>query len=130
MSNEDFFFIARSVINYLKLKGSWGQSGNIGIGTNYAIGRYEVQGAYTAQTPYQGETGFLLSELANPTLRWEKSTTLEFGVETGLFNNRLNANLSVYSRSTVDKLSPINLPISSGFSGSLPSSAWHCAISL
>lgn len=117
MSNEEFLSGARPIINYLKLKGSWGQSGNIGIGTNYAIGRYEVQGAYNAQTPYQGETGFLLSDLANPTLRWEKSTTLEFGVESGLFNNRLNANLSVYSRSTVDKLSPINLPISSGFSG-------------
>lgn len=116
-SNEDFMSSINSTVNYLKVRGSWGQSGNIGIGTNYAIGRYEVQGAYGAQTPYQGNTGFLLSELANPTLRWEKSNTLEFGVEAGLFNGRINTNLSVYNRVTEDKLSPINLPISSGFSG-------------
>lgn len=116
-SNEDFMSGISSTLNYLKLRASWGQSGNIGIGTNYAIGRYEVQGAYSAQTPYQGNTGFLLTDLANPTLRWEKSSTLEFGIESGLFNGRLNANLSVYNRKTEDKLSPINLPISSGFSG-------------
>lgn len=117
VSNEDFMSDIHSTLNYLKLRGSWGQSGNIGIGTNYAIGRYEVQGAYSAQTPYQGNTGFLLSELANPTLRWEKSNTVEFGIEAGLFNSRLNTNFSVYNRVTEDKLSPINLPISSGFSG-------------
>ncbi len=126
LHRENFMASTDNWLSYLKLRASWGKNGNIGIGTSNAVGVYEVQGSYGSQQPYNGSIGFLLagvadpltgiatSGLANPTLRWEKTSTTEIGADIGLFNNRLNASIAYYHRITDDKLALINLPTSSG----------------
>lgn len=116
LHRENFMSSTRNWLSYLKLRASWGKNGNIGIGTSNAIGLYEVQGSYGSQTAYNGSIGFLQTGIANPTLRWEKTSTTEIGADMGLFNNRLNASVAYYNRITDDKLAFVNLPTSSGVS--------------
>jgi len=115
-SKEEFWSNMKDWMNFLKLRASWGKNGNIGIGTSNAIGLYEVQGSYQNQTAYNGNAGFLLSALSNPTLMWEKTNTIEVGADMGFLNNRIYATLAYYDRKTEDKLAFIGLPTSSGFS--------------
>lgn len=114
-SNEGFMANTKDWLSFLKLRASWGKNGNIGIGTSNAIGLYELQGSYGPQTAYNGTVGFLNSA-ANPGLKWEKSNTIEAGVDMGLFNNRIYASAAVYKRETTDKLANVLLPTSSGVS--------------
>ena len=58
-----------------------------------------------------------MSSVPNPTLRWEKSKTFEFGLDLSYLNNRYSTNFTVYNRLTDDKYARISLPISSGISG-------------
>lgn len=114
LHKESFMESTKSWLSYLRLRGSWGKNGNIGIGTSNGIGLYELQGAYGSQTAYNGTLGYLLSSIANPTLVAEKTKTVEVGTDIGLFNNKLNATFAYYNRITDDKIAGVNLPISSG----------------
>lgn len=113
-SKENFMQSASSWMNYLKLRASWGKNGNIGIGTNDPIGLYEVQGSYFAISPYNGNSGFLFTDIENPTLEWEKTNTTEVGFEMGLFGNKIYLSTAYYNRITDDKLAYLRLPVSSG----------------
>lgn len=112
-SNESFMQSTKNWLSFLKFRASYGLNGNIGIGTSNAIGLYELQGSYGPQTAYNGTVGFLNSA-ANPGLKWEKSNTIEAGVDMGFFENRLYASAAVYKRVTKDKLANVLLPTSSG----------------
>lgn len=116
LHKEKFMEATQNWLSYLKLRASWGMSGNVGIGTNVELGRYEVQGAFGPQTPYDGQIGFLMTSLANPSLRWEKSNTREIGADFGFLNNRLNLSLAYYNRLTTDKIANLIPPTSSGIS--------------
>src|SRR5690606_19097247 len=90
VSKEDFMGRYKGWLSYLKLRASWGKSGNIGIGTSNAIGLYEVQGSYGSQSPYNGTIGFLQTGIGLPDLKWESTNTKEVGVEFGMLQNKLN----------------------------------------
>ena len=108
---EAFMGSTKNWLSYLRLRGSWGKNGNIG-----GIGTYELQGSYGSQTAYNGTIGFLLSGIANPTLKWEKTNTVEVGTDIGLFKNKLNTTIAYYNRITNDKIANLLLPTSSGVS--------------
>ena len=116
LHKEDFMAATQKWLSFMKVRASYGKNGNIGIGTNNGIGVYELQGAYSSQTAYNGTIGFLQTGIANPNLKWEKSNTLEGGVEMGFFNNRITTNIAVYNRLTTDKIASVILPTSSGIS--------------
>lgn len=125
---ENFMAATDNWLSFLKLRASWGKNGNIGVGTSNAVGIYEVQGSYGSQQPYNGIIGFLLagvpdpitgivtSGLANPTLKWEKSNTIELGLDASFFQNKLSTSVAVYNRITSDKLAFVVPPTSSGIS--------------
>ncbi|GLU52906.1 SusC/RagA family TonB-linked outer membrane protein [Dyadobacter frigoris] len=116
LHKEGFMVSTQKWLSFMKVRASYGKNGNIGIGTNNGIGVYELQGAYNSQTAYNGTIGFLQTGIANPNLKWEKSSTLEGGVEMGFFNNRITTNIAVYNRVTTDKIASVILPTSSGIS--------------
>lgn len=109
-SQEDFVKNNVPFLSFGKLRVSYGVNGNAS-----GIGAYTLQGSY-GSTKYNGNTGFLIGSLPNPSLRWEKTKTFEIGMDLGFFNNRLNANLTYYDRLTSDKYASFSLPITSGFS--------------
>ena len=111
--SEEDFLKGNSVISNLKLRTSYGLTGNSEIpaysslsllSSNYAtiIGDARVSG-----------TG--ISRLANPNLQWEKTAQTDIGVELGLFNNRLNIELDYYYRLTTDMLLDAPVPSTSGY---------------
>lgn len=105
-SKEDFVnnLGINDVLSFGKLRLSYGSNGNVS-----GIGNYDLQGRY-GLVNYGGKTGFLMTGLPNPGLRWEKSNTFEIGLDLGFLDNRLNLNMTYYNRRTKDKFANIDLP--------------------
>jgi TonB-linked SusC/RagA family outer membrane protein len=91
VSNENFFNKG-GILNYLKLKASWGQLGNqdTGIANNPGISISGLDIA-TANYPFGGSiaTGAILRQVGNSAITWETSETSNIGLELGLLNNDL-----------------------------------------
>ena len=99
VSNEDFFGNSNTVSN-LKLRASWGQTGN------QAIGPYESLATFRVQPPSEidGAFGVELAREANPDLRWETSTQTNLGVDVGFFGDRITLSADYYNIDTDDLL--------------------------
>lgn len=110
--NEKFFQQSSlsKYVSSLKPRFSYGVNGNIA-----GIGNYEVQGGYGSQGNYNGSLGFLNTGIVNGDLRWEKSKTLDVGVDIALLNNRLSFIVDYYDRRTSDLLTNLTLPSYVGF---------------
>jgi len=96
----------------LKLRGSWGITGNNGIG------EYRAQ-SYMGDNNYVLDNnlvrGLTLSGLANSTLRWEKSKQLDLGVDLSAFQDKLTFTAEYYNKITSDMLLSVPVPAISGF---------------
>ena len=106
ISKESFFNV--SWVDELKLKASYGEQGNDGIG-NYR---------YTTTYSFKNSNGSLAlvpGTLGNKDISWEKSGNFNVGVEFSLFKGRLSGQVEVFDRSTHDMLSTYSLPRSYGF---------------
>jgi TonB-linked SusC/RagA family outer membrane protein len=98
------------VISTLKPRVSYAVNGNVA-----GLGRYEVQGVYGSQGLYNGGAGFLNTGLVNNDLRWEKSKTLDIGLDIGLLRDRITLLFDYYDRRTSDLLTNLTLPSYVGF---------------
>ncbi|WP_121357230.1 SusC/RagA family TonB-linked outer membrane protein [Flavisolibacter nicotianae] len=112
VSDEDFLR-DNSLISNLKLRTSYGQTGNSEIGPYSSDA---LLGSYTAVFNNQRVTGVGTNRLANPDLKWEKTAQYDFGMELGLWNNRVSLEGDIYYRKTTDMLLAAPVPRSSGFS--------------
>lgn len=96
-------------INLLKLRTSYGQVGNEDLNTYYAF-----QALYALGYNNAAEPGVLHSQLDNPNLTWESSNTYDFGIEFGLFRNRVRGSLEFYDRRSKGLIFDYQLPLSVG----------------
>ena len=103
---EDFF--PRGVISELKLRASYGLTGNDDIP---AFLYAELYG----NTTYGGKPAVYPSNIPNPDLKWESTTQANIGVDVGFFKDRLMVNLDIYRKMTKDLLLSRPLPPSTGF---------------
>jgi len=117
--SEESFLKDVKAINELKLRLSWGKSGNNNIGDYNAISTL-VNSNYVfgGNTPTTA-TGQVVSGLANKALKWETSNTYDLGIDLSLLANRINFTFDAYHKKNTDLL--LNLPVlsASGFSTSL-----------
>ena len=94
----------------LKLRGSWGITGNQGISPYQSLARLASGRLY----PYDGGSttniGFGIGGLANPNLKWEETTQIDIGVDLEMFGGRLTTTLDYYKKTTEDLLMPRELP--------------------
>lgn len=115
VSKESFLQDIKT-INDLKLRFSWGKSGNNNIGDYNSI-----QTLTAASYSFGGTsaTGQVVSGLANSALKWETSSTYNLGLDISLLNSRINLSVDAYHKKNSDLL--LNLPVlaASGFSTSL-----------
>jgi TonB-linked SusC/RagA family outer membrane protein len=118
LGDEPFFRrlpVARHV-SALKLRGSWGVSGNTGINP------YQTQGGLS-QTRYNfgstGAFGYAPGTIPNPDLKWERTASTNVGLDFGFFANRITGSVEVYKESTSDLLMSRSLPATSGFGSTL-----------
>ncbi|PHQ62468.1 MAG: hypothetical protein COC08_00890 [Maribacter sp.] len=110
ISNENFFNV--DWVDQLKLRASWGINGNRDIGIYSSLG--EVNSTqYSDGTNIQ--VGVFNNTLANPSLRWERTEALNFGLDLVLFKNRINLAAEYYDITTTDLLQARQLPEITGF---------------
>lgn len=111
ISDESFMPDVRWLSD-LKLRASWGITGN------NAIGNYTSLASMSAQNYILGgglATGKVLSAFANADLGWEQSKQLDVGLDLSLFDNRLIFTAEYYKRITDDMLLSVEVPVISGF---------------
>lgn len=107
---EDFLKNSESISN-LKLRASYGMVGNT------SIDPYATLGQLTGVNYNFGDkttTGLYLSNVPNPTLTWENTTTANIGVDFGFLDNRITGSVEAYQVYTDKLLLPQNLPFTSG----------------
>ena len=111
ISQEDFLKQSKAISN-LKLRTSYGLTGNS------AIGSYRSLATLSTSTYIFNDTrasGSQIGTLANPNLKWEKTAQLDIGLDLGLYNNRINLVADFYSKQTRDLLLDAPVPSSSGY---------------
>lgn len=106
---EDFWDPMRNVVSRLKMRGSWGKTGN------NTLTIANSQGAYGTGYAYGGEVGVRNTTLANANLVWETTTSFDAGLDIGLFDNKINLVLDYYDKTTSDRLFDKPLWSSTGF---------------
>ena len=112
--NDESFLREVDWLSNLKLRLSWGNSGNTAISeyaTQGALGKY----VYYFGTTEQSAMGYLPTELANNQLGWESTEEYNVGVDFGFLNNRISGSIDGYIRNTRDLLMKRNLPINTGY---------------
>jgi TonB-dependent starch-binding outer membrane protein SusC len=103
--SRENFFAQSDVVNFLKLRGSWGQNGNENIGNfGYISTMNNLNQIYYFGVDQTQVNGMQPSQIANPSLHWEKAEQADFAIDLGLFNNKLTATLDFYSKTTKDWL--------------------------
>ncbi|MBB6270718.1 TonB-linked SusC/RagA family outer membrane protein [Pedobacter cryoconitis] len=115
ISGESFMSKLKAVSD-LKLRASYGLTGN------QEIGQYQSLGALQTESYNFGNViaiGYAPNRIANPNLKWETTAQLNFGLDLGLFKNRITVTTDWYQKKTKDLLYNVSLPITSGFNTSL-----------
>ena len=113
--SEESFMKAMSNISNLKLRFSYGISGN------NQIGNYSTVGLLSSANYVSGSSmisGLVPSSLSNDDLTWEKSKQTDIGLDLGLFKNRISIIADVYKNKKTDLLLAVELPAASGYSSS------------
>lgn len=112
IANESFMEKSNSWLNNLKLRLSYGKSGNEGISI------YETWTKLSSTAIAMGglsNIAWYPNTLGNPGLSWETTKSFNMGLDFGLWNNRLTGNVDVYFATTTDLLMKRNIPKISGF---------------
>ena len=110
LHNEHFLDIP-DILNNLRLRGSYGETGSQLSSNSGAFTAYE----HITDNKYMNWVGAQLIGLGNPSLTWQKTQEWNFGVEWGLWRDRIKGSFDWYRKTTSNLLSYMNLPLSSGF---------------
>ncbi|SFW59106.1 TonB-linked outer membrane protein, SusC/RagA family [Sinomicrobium oceani] len=111
LTEEEF---VPEVFSNLKLRASWGQTGNQEISNYAALSTYES--STTAIINDGAVTSLRPSRIANPDLKWETTEQYNIGVDAGLWKGRLTGALDYFVKNTSDVLLNQPLPQSTGYS--------------
>jgi len=115
-SEERFIHDNLDWLNYLKLRGSYGQTGKRGVG------RYDTRAVVSAHPSIifgdggSATQGQWISSMSNNQLGWETTTGINIGADFAIMDSRLFGNMEYYNNKTEDILYPIQLPTMTGFS--------------
>jgi TonB-linked SusC/RagA family outer membrane protein len=106
--SQEGFMSGLGWLNNLKVRASYGTSGNDNIG------RYESLGLFGLGFDYGGQPGLQYTQLANALLRWEKNINFNVGVDFRVFN-RLSVEADYYNRISEDLLFEQPISFTTGF---------------
>ncbi len=110
--SEEDFLRNNNVISNLKLRASYGLTGNSEIG---AYSSDPLLGSYTGVINNARFSGVGTNRLGNLDLKWEKTAQSDVGLEIGLLDNRINIEADAYYRKTTDMLLAAPLPRTTGY---------------
>ncbi|MDP5170022.1 MAG: TonB-dependent receptor, partial [Bacteroidia bacterium] len=112
LSSESFMSGA-SFINDMKIRASWGVTGN------NSIGNFSALQLYSGGANYLDQPGISPTQLGNPALRWESTAQTNVGLDFTIVNNRISGNIDYFSKLTTDLLLNRPIPTTSGFTSVL-----------
>lgn len=116
MSNENFIQNL-NVFSSLKLRASWGRTGNQEIGNYQSLTTFST--GRTAQLDQAEYTSYAPSRIGNPDLKWETTEQINVGFDFGFLDNRIFASADWYQKNTYDMLLNLPVPASTGFTSVL-----------
>jgi TonB-linked SusC/RagA family outer membrane protein len=99
VSQEDFFN-KNGIVNFLKLKGSYGTLGNDVAPSNAYRSQLSGEGVYVFDNVLT--TGVAVGTIPNKDLRWESDTKIDLGFESKLFDNRLEVTADYFNNTRTD----------------------------
>jgi TonB-linked SusC/RagA family outer membrane protein len=111
---QERFLADKPVLSDLKLRLSYGQSGNQAIGSYQSLAAVSGAGCLMALNG-SSVPCYRVTQLGNPDLRWETTTQFDAGVDFAAVSNRLSGTIDVYRKRTEDLLQQVQLPTSTGF---------------
>ena len=112
LSDESFF--KSDKINLLKIRGSFGQTGNQNIPANTNVTTYAIK---TGTGTYQSLASAYINSIGNANVSWEVSNNYDLGVDFGLFGNRINGSAAYFLKDVNKLLLAVPLPASAGITG-------------
>lgn len=124
--HEENFLKDNGVLSLLKLKASYGSSGNQAL-----PGEFPYLGTYSAGANIGSASGSVINTVSNEILTWEKQNQLDLGIEFGFLNNRLTGSIVRFDRKSDALLFERPLPNSSGVdaiadnAGGVRNSGWE-----
>ncbi|MFS4467904.1 SusC/RagA family TonB-linked outer membrane protein [Maribacter sp. 2210JD10-5] len=131
IANENFLK-GNKIVNNLRFKASYGETGNTQIGSYRSFAQAGV--ASTILNGNQIVTGAAITQLANENLTWETTEAIDIGASIGLFDNRISMEIDYYEKETTDLLLEVPLPSTSGFKtvfknlGAISNKGWEFAL--
>ncbi|OYX27007.1 MAG: SusC/RagA family TonB-linked outer membrane protein [Flavobacteriales bacterium 32-35-8] len=120
MSDEDFLKDNNTISN-LKLRVGYGITGQQDISGNNDIFLNRYRGG-DENSQYQFDNQVIESLIAseiNPDLKWEETSTIEFGIDYGLFNDRISGSLNFFQKNSTDLLFTASVADGTNFSNSI-----------
>ena len=114
--SEESFFSGVRPVSELKLRASYGVTGNFNIRDFQYLG---TVGSVAYSPNNQTVNGIAQNSIENPLLSWEKTKGIDFGFDLGLFSNRINLSVDYYDNNTSDMLYNVNTPAITGFTSTI-----------
>ncbi|WP_299605757.1 TonB-dependent receptor [uncultured Aquimarina sp.] len=112
--SDENFFNQEGLFNYLKVRAGYGELGsqNVDPFSNQSV--VEPNSPITVGGAAGQIPGFAITSLVDPTLSFETSTTINFGIDTSLLNNALKLSLDYFNRDNEDVIQAVAIPDSNG----------------
>lgn len=110
--HRESFFAGNNILNTLRLRLSYGQTGSQKFSSYQALSTFR----YYSDKRYGIRNGAYLIALGNENLKWQKTDSYNVGMEFTVLNNHIKGNFDCYVKKTSNLLSSMDLPFSSGFS--------------
>ncbi|GAB4247207.1 MAG: TonB-dependent receptor [Ekhidna sp.] len=117
---SDEAFLASDVLTFLKLRGSWGTTGNADLTaasvTNNSVApqNFAPLGLY-AGASYAAVPGIAPNQLAVPDLKWETTTQFDIGIDAELLDGRISLTADYFVKKVEDMVLNVTIPATSGF---------------
>ncbi|MDR1115652.1 MAG: TonB-dependent receptor, partial [Tannerella sp.] len=112
ITEEPFMEEVKTILPNLKLRASYGFTGNTEIGVYESLA---TLGSNNWTIGNQLVTGFFPNKIPNPDLKWERTGQLDVGLDIGLIDNRFRLTADYYRKTTTDLLYSVAIPAVSGY---------------
>jgi len=110
--SDEAFLKNNKTFNLLKIRASYGQSGNSGIGNYSSVERWSLN----SNSRYLLQSGVQMQSLGSPALKPEKQSQLDIGLDLGLLKNRISGTVDFYDKITRNLILSYEAPLSVGVS--------------
>jgi TonB-linked SusC/RagA family outer membrane protein len=114
--SKEPFMANISAINDLKLRSSYGLTGNESIGAYSSLALYNTSKPIIGGIPVVGLTP---NRIPNPNLKWEKTSQFNVGLDLEAFNGKVTFTAEYYYKKTADLLLNVSIPNQSGYGSSV-----------